>query len=216
MVECDDGEEYPVRYSVGPNWDTYDAGESVSHPAGQRQLFSGNSAYSDFMRSALEAGAKDVLYQRVKDGQGPRFSANYNGLNFHWEQVERPVRRPRVDDTGARVKDDRGKEVWENATIPRLLPVRFLGLHEGQATLPGVAAATAVEQGPMADTDPLRTLDPITAGKVRQAAKRAADYVTFVDEMLELTDASDNSIMDHEMIKEALADENWYATLHNA
>lgn len=216
MLECDDGEEYPVRYSVGSNWDTYDAGETVSHPAGSRQLFSGNSAYSDFMLHAMEAGAKDVLYQRVKDGAGPRFSSNYNGLSFHWEQLERPVRRPRVDDAGQRVKDERGREIWENSTMPRLLPVRFLGVHEGQQTLPTVGAAAAVEQGPMSDADPLRVLDAITAGKVRQAAKRSGDYVTFVDEMLELTDSSDNSIMDHEQIKEALADEGWYASLHNS
>lgn len=213
MVECDDGEEYPVRYSVGGGWDTYDAGETVSHPAGSRQLFNSSSAYSDFMTFAIEAGAKELLYQRAKDGLGPRHASNYNGLEFHWEQVDRPVRRPKVDEQGGRVKDDRGREIWENSTAPRLLPVRFIGLHtEQQTLLPEIPTPTEPANG----TDPLRGLDAVTAAKVRQAAKRSGDYITFVDEMLELTDGADNSIMDHDEIKEALADESWYAALHNA
>jgi hypothetical protein len=214
MCDCDDGEEYPVRYSVGNGWDTFDAGETVQHPAGSRQLFSASTAYSDFMVAAMEVGARDVLYQRVKEGRGPRYANNYNGLGFHWDAVEKPTRRPKVDEAGQRVKDDRGRDVWESTTVQRLLPVRFLGVRDVQDHLPGtgqtVVAAGAGESG-----DPLAVLDVVTAAKVRKAAVNAGDYITFVDEMLELTDGNEASIMDHEQIKEALANEDWYAELHN-
>jgi len=215
MCDCDDGEEYAVRYSIGSGWESYDAGETVQHPAGPRQLFSGNTAYSDFMVAAMEVGARDVLYERVKAGAGPRFASNYNGLGFHWDMVERPTRQPKVNELGERVRDDRGREIWENTTRPRLLPVRFLGVRDVQDHLPGSGAAAYSERF-QSGADPLAVLDTLTAAKVRKAAERAGDYISFVDEMLELTDGNDASIMDHDEIKEALANEDWYASLHQS
>jgi len=217
MYDCDDGEEYAVRYGIGAGWESYDAGETVQHPSGPRQLFSASTGYSDFMVFAMEAGAKDILYERVRSGAGPRFAANYNGLGFHWDMVDRPTRRPKVDEMGVRVKDDRGRDVWENAVTQRLLPVRFLGVRDVQSHLPGTgsAATSTVASHPTTVTsDPLAALDVVTAAKVRKAATNAADYISFVDEMLELTDGNDASIMDHDEIKEALANEDWYASLH--
>jgi hypothetical protein len=226
MTDTDDGEEYPVRYAVGSGWDTFDGGETVQHPAGARQLFAASSGYSDFMVFAMDNGAKDVLYLRVKDGLGPRHAGNYNGLGFHWDMVERPTRRPKLDEEGQRMKDDRGRDVWENGTVQRLLPVRFLGVRDVQASLPGVSGATSGVSGVAAPAssastssdsnsdDPLTRLDLVTAAKVRKAARTSGDYITFVDVMLELTDGNDASIMEYDVIKEALADENWYASLH--
>jgi len=217
MCDCDDGDEYAVRYGVGSGWESYDAGETVQHPGGERQLFSNSTGYSDFMVFAMEAGAREILYERVRNGMGPRFAANYNGLGFHWDMVDRPTRAPKLDELGQRVKDDRGREIWENTTRQRLLPVAFLGVRDVQGHLPGSGAAatsTVTSHATTVTSDPLAALDVITAAKVRKAAVNAGDYISFVDEMLELTDSDDASIMDHDEIKEALANEDWYASLH--
>lgn len=217
MCDCDDGDEYAVRYGIGNGWESYDAGETVQHPSGPRQLFSNSTGYSDFMVFAIECGAKDVLYERARAGQGPRFAANYNGLGFHWDLVDRPTRTPKTDEMGQRVKDDRGREIWENTTRQRLLPVAFLGVRDTQGHLPGSGAAamsTVVSHPTVAGGDPLAGLDVITQAKVRKAAVSSPDYISFVDVMLELSDADDASIMDHDEIKEALANEDWYASLH--
>jgi len=202
MVQCDDGDEWPARYGCGTGWESYDGGDTVRHPGGERQLFNANTAYSDFMQHAWDAGGKDDMLGRIKSVGGPTVAANWNQMKFHWEVLERPIRVPRDDESGRRV--------WENSTMNRTLPTKYLGLHAASAA----AAAAAVTSGVTLSDDPLRVLDGVTAGKVRVAAKDSATYEQFIDAMLALTTADGAPIMEFMEIGAAVADSNWYTTLH--
>lgn len=217
MTVDEAGEEYPVNYWLGSGWDTYDGGATVQHPGGDRQLFSNQSQYSDFMVHAMEAGAKDVMYDRLRAGLGPRVAANWLGMKFQWDSLQRPTRRPKVDAEGQPVADENGRQVWENTTTARLLPTKFMGLVGVQGTLEGVAGAGTVASAPSATTnDPLTVLDAVTAAKVRAAAKEAGDYGKFIDAMLALNDTTGTPIMEHAEIGQAVADEGWFTSLHDS
>ena len=204
MVQCDDGDEWPARYSTGPGWDSYDGGVTVKHPSGPKQLFSANSAYSDFMQHAWDAGAKDDMLRRAKEGGGPAVAANYNGLKFHWDVLERPIRRPEDREDGSRV--------WVNDVANRTLPTKFLGV-VGAEGVPSAVASASPSLG-VVGVDPLGVLDAATAGRVRVAAKDSATYEQFIDAMLGLTTGDGTPIMEFVEIGAAVADSDWYAALH--
>ena len=203
MFMCDDGEEYPVRYGIGSEWDTYDGGETVQHPKGERQLFNNSTAYSDFMVHAMESGAKEAMYSRLKAGLGPRAAANWKGFRFHMEVLDRP----------SRTRDQETNE-WKDAIIQRTLPTKFYGI-EGQERLDINAAAGTAAAAPSATTDPLSVLDTVTRAKVVRAAKESDRYETFIDVVLGLCDQADVPIMENAVIGQAVADEEWYNTLRN-
>lgn len=199
MVNADDGDEWPARYSTGPGWESYDGGVTVRHPGGPKQLFSANSAYSDFMQHAWDAGAKDDMLTRARSGGGPSAAGNWNGMRFHWDVVERPIRRPEDKEDGSRV--------WVNDVTNRTLPTKYLGLAGSVADVAPVAIEANV-------SDPLSVLDAVTAGKVRTAAKDAATYEQFIDAMLGLCTPSGTPIMEFLEIGTAVADSDWYTALH--
>lgn len=209
MVQADDGDEWPGRYGTGSGWESYDAGVSVKHPGGQRQLFNAQSAYSDFMQHAWDSGAKDDMLERIKTVGGPTVAANWNGMRFHWEVMERPIRRPEDREDGSRV--------WIDATTPRTLPAKYLGMAGIQEAIPGVSSTSdtgASASGAKSPADPLTVLDAVTAAKVRQAGKDAPTYEAFIDKMLGLTTTTGTPIMDFVEIGTAVADSNWYTALH--
>ena len=195
-VDCNDGEEWIGRYSVGNDWDTFDGGETVQHPRGDGQRFNSSTAYSDFIVHAVESGAKDILLAKDKEfnGQEARHAATWRGLSFHWVASARP----------SRTQNAQG--VWEASSVNRTLPVTFRGALDTRRAAPA----------PSATTDPLSGLDAVTAGKVRKAAREAGDYNAFVDAMLGLTDDEDVPIMERLDIGVAVADESWYKALHDS
>lgn len=203
MVNCDDGDEWPARYSTGTGWESYDGGVTVKHPGGQRQLFNANSAYSDFMQHAWDAGAKDDMLERARKGGGPTVAANWDGMRFHWDVLERPIRRPEDTDSG---------RVWVDDKTNRTLPTRYLGLVGVQQVL-GAAPPVPGVATPSGD-DPLSVLDAVTAGKVRVAARDSATYVQFIDAMLNLTTSDGTPIMEFVEIGTAVADSGWFEALH--
>jgi hypothetical protein len=203
MVQCDDGDEWPGRYGCGSGWESYDGGATVRHPGGQRQLFNAQSAYSDFMQHAWDAGGKDDMLGRIKSVGGPTVAANWNGMRFHWEVMERPIRRPEDREDGSRV--------WVDATVPRTLPTKYLGTSGGveqPQLLTSATPATGVS------ADPLNVLDGVTAAKVRQAGRESASYEQFIDRMLALTNSTGTPIMDFVEIGTAVASRDWYESLH--
>lgn len=214
-MDVDDGTTWQLRYGLGPagDWDTYDGGVSVKHVSGNaKQGFRGDSAYSDFMVHAMEAGARDEMYavNKLYEGQGPHHAKMWVGFRFHFNVLSRPARVPLNNEDGTPQLDENGKQVWGNGTVNRTLPTKFLGV-VGQESLP-----LASQGGSGPGGDPLDYLDPVTAGKVRQAARDAAKYTDFVDAMLQLTDKDDVAIMDFEQIGQAVADEGWWQRLHNS
>jgi hypothetical protein len=205
MVQCDDGDEWPGRYGCGGGWESYDGGVSVRHPGGPRQLFNAQSAYSDFMQHAWDAGAKDDMLGRIKTVGGPTVAANWNGMRFHWGVEERPVRRPEDREDGSRV--------WVNATVQRTLPNKYLGLAGVQESLPVSQSDTSAIS---AQADPLNVLDAVTAAKVKAAARDSNSYEQFIDKMLGLTNSTGTPIMDFVEIGTAVASSDWYTALHRS
>lgn len=201
MVNADDGDEWPARYGTGNGWESYDGGSTVRHPGGPKQLFNAQSAYSDFMQHAWDAGGKEDMLERIRTVGGPTVAANWNGMRFHWEVMERPIRRPEDREDGSRV--------WVNDVINRTLPSKYLGL-AGTAQVEQVMSDGAHGK----DSDPLSVLDAVTAGKVRVAAKDSATYEQFIDAMLGLCTENGTPIMEFVEIGTAVADSDWYATLH--
>lgn len=211
IILMTDDDDYPVRYSLGSGWETYDGGHTVSHPTDRG--FRGGTQYSQFIVHAMEAGAKEIMYERNKmlNNEGPRHASLWVDLGFHWDMVAVPTRVPQQDADGNRVKDDRGRDIWLNTTVDRLLPTRFLGVKGSKPTgaVPAPAANTS---------DPFSVLDQGTQEKVRAAGEASGgDYLSFMDAMLELTDSNENSILDVDEIKMAVSDEawfeSWYASL---
>lgn len=213
MTVDDAGEEWPVNYWLGNEWESFDGGETVKHPKGERQLFSNQSQYSDFIVHAMEAGARDVMYARLKDGMGPRVAANWHGMKFHWDVLDRPARRPKTDAEGNPVMGANGRQEWENTTTTRLLPTKYLGI-EGQEKL-DVAAGTAAPAPSTTTTDPLAGIAPRMVGTIVQAAK-ANSYAGFLDTMLDLCDEDNVPIMERPEISQAAASEDWYMSLKNS
>ncbi len=216
MVACDDGEEYPLRYGVGPNWEPYAGGEYVNHPGGVKQLFSNNTAYSDFMVHAVDCGAGDDMFARSRelDGRGPQVAGMWKGMRFHFDTLPRQARRPKDNDDGTPAMDENGKRVWHDISINRTLPTKYLGI-DGQAKLFSAPGGTAADALSAPTADPLSVLDAVTQRRVRAVAKDAASYEQFIDAMLNLTDVEDIPIMERTDIGAAVADEAWYNKLHN-
>ncbi len=206
-LDCDDGEEYELRLGLGNDWDTFDGGDSVKHPKGDRQLFHHNTQYSDFIVHAMNAGAQDAMFAHNKNynDMGPRFAAFWVGFRFHFNVLQRPSSK-----RSEKVNEDGTKEVtWEDIEVGRVLPTKYLGI-AGDVVVGTDAAAPSAPT----NSDPLAVLDQISQGKVRAAAKSAADYGAFIDLMLALTDNNDVPIMDYDDVQRAVADESWYAALH--
>ena len=204
MVQADDGDEWPARYGCGNGWESYDAGVSVKHPGGNRQLFNASTAYSDFMQHAWDAGAKDDMLARIRTVGGPIVAANWNGMKFHWEVLDRETRRPEDREDGSRV--------WMDVKIQRTLPVKYFGMAGVQESLPVSSSSTSAIS---ATGDPLSVLDSVTAAKVRQVAQQAPTYEKFIDGMLALTSAAGTPIMDLVEIGTAVASSDWYEALHS-
>ena len=209
VMELDTGDS--LRYGCGSGWTSYDGGESVEHAKGPRQLFSNQTAYSDFMVHASEAGARDVMVERSKavEGQGAKHGSTWVGMRFKFQPLERPI-RARYNDLNEDGTPHEKAGQWYNSTTNRSLPVEFLGVQDGQSH---AGASPAPSGGSARASDPLSTLDAVTAAKVRKAAADSPDYNTFVDACLVLTDAEGTAIMENMEIGQALSTPDWYLSL---
>lgn len=185
-VAADDGEEVELRYPCGPDWGSFDGGETAEHPRGESKGFSTNVAYYQFFAEALNVGADEELRGRSKGvggGKGPRAAVIWKGLRFHFD-LHRETKK---------FKDRTSGEMVEREVV-RTLPTAFLGTGEGgQVANPsGAATQTAAPtptSAPVA-SDPAAS-DPfagLPAGIRERAVElaRSQDYKTWVDSMLEL------------------------------
>ena len=215
VFDLDSGEQ--IRYGLGSKWESYDGGETVEHPDGERKLFSNQSAYSSFMTHAAEAGAREIMLERSKAvaGQGAKHASTWLRMRFLFEPVEVPIRSRHEDFLADGITPNPQAGTWYNDTTNRSLPTKFLGLTgvSGSTASAAPTAPSAPSVTSSSTTDPLSVLDPVTAGKVRKAATDAADYNAFVDAILMLTDTEGSAIMEHSIIGQHLADENWYISL---
>jgi hypothetical protein len=101
-----DNPEWEERYGCGPDWGSYDGGETAEHPKGDTKRFNKNSQYGHLIDKALECGAGEALASRgtprsAKVWVGTKwfFEAETKEVNFkdaQGEQVKREVTRGRA------------------------------------------------------------------------------------------------------------------------
>lgn len=79
-----------VMLSTGTGWEPADrSGAKAQREKGDNKPFSNQCAYSHFTQKAMDAGAAELLIERVKDGTMTWDSALWDGgLRFHFNQEE--------------------------------------------------------------------------------------------------------------------------------
>jgi hypothetical protein len=117
---AEDGDEIDAMYRVGPDWATFDGGQTIEHPSKKVKLNSRSQA-SVLVRAAMDAGAEKVIRERsaANDKIGPRGTVIWPGLKFHWGVVENSYDLP--DPTPEDPKHMR------TVTSAKQYPTEFLG-----------------------------------------------------------------------------------------
>lgn len=201
VVGEDGGEGVDCRYGCGPDWGSFDGGETAEHPKGEGKRFNVNTAVAELFRAAFEAGAEDVLRKRSQDlygGKGPQHAKLMHGLRFRYEVKSEPYS----------FKNRETGELVEGVKS-RSLPVEFLGEGDAPAAVvaPAQGTAPAPEAAPADSGDPLAGLSAEEVAKVKVLAK-TLPYPEWVDKVMELPNAVASPTL---MV--ALGDEALYTTL---
>jgi hypothetical protein len=224
-----DTPENEERWSCGPDWASYDGGNTAEHPKGDAKRFNQNSQYGKLINRVVEIGAGPDIAQRGT----PRNAKVWIGTKWYFE-----TKTDHVSFT-----DKEGNKVERDSS--RNFPTKFLGLvdfpqqgqPQGQQPAPTsqqqpaqtpppvgspAAAPSPTAQAPVSTGDaasattgaasdgPLSALDPANAAKAKVLAK-SLPYAEWVDKVMEIPGVveNDNLIM-------AIADESGlYTTLHN-
>lgn len=210
-----DNPEVEERWSMGPDWASYDGGSSAEHPKGDRKRFNKNSQYGHLIDKAIECGAGEAL---AATGLTPRSADVWKGTKWYMEAESKDYN----------FKNDKGEEV--KGTSSRNYPSKFLGV--GDVTAPATPSATASpaeastaappatatagstpsptppETPSAAAGDPLSRLDATVASQARLLAK-AKTYSEWVDAMMELPGV----VQDNDLIMSIADESGLYTTL---
>lgn len=204
-------DEVEQRYATGPDWGSYDGGDTAEHPKGDKKGFNNQTAYYALIAAAMEAGAEDEMRARsaATGGAGPKRADMWKGLAFHWE----------VHTEKKSVPDDENPGKRKDIEVNRTLPTKFLGVRDGVNTGARETAAPApvtpespavnAESGavPVDSADPLSGIPAELSAQVKILAK-TKDYPDWVDEVMALTGA-----LDHASLVAGLGDESFYQRL---
>lgn len=212
------GEETEDRYACGPDWGSYDGGETAEHPKGEQKGFNNQTAYYELISTAMEAGGEEEMRRRSSvelGGRGPKAAALWKGLRFHWE-IKTETRKIRDRETGE----------MREITTNRSLPTKFLGIATGDGAGTGsaqrqsgmaspaaanatqsTAGATSAPSTETSQTSPLSGLDPATQAQVKVLAKTKT-YPDWVDAVMALT-----GVLQDATVMAALGDESLYNQL---
>lgn len=199
-VAADDGDEEELRYPCGPDWGSFDGGETAEHPKGDKKTFNNRTAYFQFINAAMSAGGEDDLRRRSEGlgNKGPMAAALWVGTRWHFEVHEEPMK----------FRDRTTGEMIERV-VTRTLPTKYLGEKNGDTpTVSTTAPASAPTGG--SSSDPLAALSPTDQAIARAKAKEL-DHGKWVEAVLTLPGAVTSDIL-----VASLGDENGlYATLRN-
>lgn len=189
------------KYGIGPDWRSFDGGQTVEHPKGAEKRFNQNSQVAKLGGQFMEIGAP------MRQQGDPRRAATFVGLNCRWERTE--IGKNFNDPTKA---------------VTRLWPVEFLGLADGspgQVSQSGdahntgapsdaeiAARAQAATQGQ--PTNGQTPLDPALTGmpykdqiKMQMMAKQFG-HSDWVDQVMDAVPSS----LEHPEVVSAFADES--------
>lgn len=223
-VSADDGDEVELRYGIGADWETFDAGKTVEHP--RDKYFNNRTAWAEFFTAAIKVGAKEELGKRSAklERRGPKDSRLFVGLRFHFNVVTETMQLPKLDELGQPVRDEKGQVVREPREISRVLPTAYLGTTDdaAPAASPGKAKATKKAAGTTQTAAPMEEpqssngdeapfgLEKAQLVKLKAKAKTMTheawmDWVTDQDEFVENDELISN-----------VGDEEFYASLKGA
>jgi hypothetical protein len=204
-----DGEEYKQRYSVGKDWVSYDGGETIEHPNGEKARFNNRTAYFDFISAAMGSGGEveNELRRRNRelyDNHGPMHAANWEGFRFHMDALTRK----------GIVQNDEG--VWVDGE--RVLPTKGWVVNPPQA---GAAPSTARTNTRTATRTTTRTtprtathtevvvVDPADLALITHAAKTTTDLGAFADAVMDLTGVDGEKMISNADIMSMINPDTW-------
>ncbi len=207
-VLADDGEVLENRYACGPDWGSFDGGESVEHPKGAAKGFNNQTAYFQLIKRAFESGAEDELRRRSKNyygGRGPMYAQLWKGLKFHWGVVSE-TRNIKDRETGER----------RDVEMNRIFPDKFVQVvtEYDPAVVPAesVGAPIAATPAAVSGAGPLETIAAPTAAAIRALAV-SKPYAEWVDDVMAMTDPSGQPLINNASLMQALGDEGFYNSL---
>jgi len=126
-----DNEQHPEiteRYNCGPDWRSYDGGETVVHPT--RTTFSGRSQAGTLLAKIKELGAAPAMKARG----APTIAKTWVGTRWWMEAVSKPYKL---------------RDGTEGVSV-RNYPSRFLGTEEdGEEIISAVEASREVVDSPI-------------------------------------------------------------------
>lgn len=220
-VTADDGDEVELRYGLGADWESYDAGKTVEHP--RDKYFNNRTAWAKFFTTAMKVGAKDEIGRRREglEFRGPKDSRLFLGMRFHFNVETEHMTLPQRDELGQPKRDERGQILTQEVDVPRTMPTKYLGTEADQAPKARARprskeAGTTQTAAPTAEPqssdngDLPYGLDKAQLVKLKAKAKTMTheawmDWVTDQPEFLE-----------NDELVENVGDEEWYASLKGA
>lgn len=203
-IIADDGEEVENRYPTGPDWETFDGGDTVEHPKGERKGFNKNTRYFQLIGTAMGLeGVEGLLRERSRalDGKGPKAAALWKGLKFHWNVM-----------TESKTFKDKDTQEKVTKDVSTVLPTAFLGTSEGSvptatpaasapAASPGTPVASAEVPAPASDST--QAIPPNLLVPLKAAAKQAATFTEFADAAMEVPGVLENNDVMGKIVDEA-------------
>lgn len=202
-ARTDNGEEVETRYPCGPEWATYDGGETVEHPKGAKKGFNNNTRYMKMIVAAMQIPELEAeLRRRSRDsgGMGPKRADIWKGIKCHWK----------IETEHLKFKDRETQEMIER-DVNTVVPTAFLGV--GGETGTSVPSGTSPAASPAATSaaSPAATPDgipPAIAMTLRGLAKNAANHGEFADAAMEV-----DGVLSDPTIMQKIADEGYFASL---
>jgi len=185
-INAEDGAEVRQFYRCGPDWDTYDGGETIEHPS--KTSPNANTQLAEFTKKAMKSGAEATIRERSKalNSLGPKTSQLWAGLTFHWS-----VETKHVSFTNS------AGELIERDTA-RAFPDEFIGVDE---TAP-ISASSTSSSTPVDDGSAM----PETVRAQLTTLANEHDFDSFVNHAIEIEWVRSNILAE-------LSDEGLYNTL---
>lgn len=200
--EGDVGNLRPQLYSIGKGWEVLDKGQSVAHESGKFRKFPEQSAYGDWISHVL--GCEGAVEYFVE-----------NELDTHDANIWIGTKWTLGSHEYDTVKDAKG----ETKKKTRVVPVAFLGVEGGEATVPtkpaaATAAKTVAKPGPKpkpaaAANGAKSGLDAEVDAAFAEMAKEHEDFDQFMNAAFEY--AEENGLGGNKDVEKAIMSARQFA-----
>jgi hypothetical protein len=190
-----DGEEWHQSYSVGKDWSSFDGGETISHPNGDKARINNRTAYADFVACAMGTDAAGEVVKRNEAYGGGNLgllhAGLWVGLGFHMDALTREgIKRTDAGD-------------W--VAGERVLPTKGWVVKEGGDGGVGKGAGTTAASGD--------SIHPLDLARLVAAAKSSANLGDFADKILAMTTFDGQPAHENATIMDKLGTPGWFEEL---